>query len=161
LPICSQCRAPVSDPASPCELCQAPLCRKCRIFLSEEEFALAGERPPELLHSYYCGACHDEHVIPFQERYQETLEQAKQVNIIYKGSKSTIRVLRKATQAIQVANIRDRDEAILRLAYQAALLGFNAVIEVEVTSQKLRNEGWQKSAWSGHGVPAEIRSHET
>src|SRR6185437_13798380 len=78
LPICSQCRAPVSDPASPCELCQAPLCRKCRIFLSDEEFAPAGERPPELLHSYYCGACHDEHVIPFQERYQETLEQAKQ-----------------------------------------------------------------------------------
>lgn len=159
--LCVECRSPVSGSESHCGLCEAPLCRKCRIFLPVEEFPLVSVRPPELQHSYYCGACNDQHVETFRAEYEETLEQAKSLIVLFKGSKSTVRILRKAAHPIQIENVRDRDEAILRLAFQAAKLGFNSVIDVEVSAQKVRHEGWQKSAWAGRGLPAEIKSHES
>lgn len=156
--LCTTCRSPATEQ---CELCEAPLCRKCRIFLSEDEFPLLAKRPEGLTHTYYCGACNDQHVGPFRDEYEEQLEKAKQVIILFKGSKSTVRVLNKAAKPIQVENVKDRDEAILKLAFEAAKLDFNAVIDVEVAAAKVRNEGWQKSAWTGRGLPAQVKSHES
>ena len=155
---CVSCRKPQIE--SPCGLCGQGLCRKCRIFLSADSFPLALELPAELRHSYYCGACHDQHVAPFRSEYETVAEQARSVNVIFKDSRSTIRVLKKATRPLRIENQADRDETILKLAFQAARAGFNAIIDVEVSSRKLRNAGWQSSAWEGSGLPAEISSRE-
>lgn len=119
------------------------------------------ELPESLKHTHYCGVCFDEHVAPVKSQYENTLERAKAVNVIYKGSKSTIRVVRKADRSTNVDGLKDRDDTILWLAFQAAEAGFNSITEVEVTSRKVRNAGWQTSAWTGVGTPAEITSHET
>ena len=153
--LCAICRSPRVE--STCGICAAPLCRKCRIFLEEDAFELAeGPRHAELKHSYYCGSCYDEKVEPFKTEYEATLEQAKAVNVIFAGSKSHIRVIRKAIRAIEIKGSRDRDETILKLAFQAARAGYNSLIDVEISSQKLRNQGWQTSTWTGRGIPAEI-----
>lgn len=157
-PLCTGCRSPRVE--SQCGVCEGAICRKCRIFLSAEEFPHVSGLPPELQHTYYCGACYDDKVAPFKADYEQTLESAKGVDVIYKNSKSVVRVLRRAPETVSVEGARDRDEAILRLAFQAVRAGFHAIVDVEVTSQKIRNEGWQKSAWSGRGVPADISSHE-
>ncbi|MDR3608813.1 MAG: hypothetical protein P4M08_15720 [Oligoflexia bacterium] len=152
--ICVSCRSSRAD--TECGLCGGAVCRKCRVFLSEEEFPFAPERPPELRHSYYCGACYSDKVEPFKDSYEATIEQAKGINVLFKNSKSSVRVLRKASAPVRVENGADRDDVILKLAFQAASGGYNAVVDVEVSVQKVRNEGWQKSAWSGSGIPAEI-----
>jgi hypothetical protein len=155
---CAACRKP--GPESVCGLCQAELCRKCRIFLGEGSFALEpGEIPGELGHTYYCGPCHDEHVAPFKEKYEATVESAKDINVFYRESKSTVRILRKADQSVSVSESPDRDETIFRLAMYAARQGFNSIVDVEVTSKKVRNAGWQKTAWSGRGTPAEVKTY--
>jgi hypothetical protein len=136
------------------------LCRKCRIFLGEDQFNLVPERAGELKHSFYCGACFDQHVEPFKAEYDATFERAKGINVLYRNSKSLHNTLRKAEKALKVENSPDRDEAIFALAFQAAEGGFNAIMDVEVSSQKLRNAGWQKTSWSARGVPAEIKSYE-
>ena len=97
---------------------------------------------------------------PFRDQYEETLDQAKRVNVIFKESKSTFRVLKKATKGIEVHQQPDRNEAILRLAFMAARAGFNALIDVEASSEKKRNAGWQLTTWMAKGLPAEINSHE-
>lgn len=156
--LCVSCRKPRVD--STCGVCHEGVCKKCRIFLPEDTFSYEASLAPELKHSYYCAGCYDEHVEPFKAQYETTLEDAKQINVIYKGSKSSIRVLRKADKPMQISGSPDRDETILKLAFQAAKEGFNAIIDVEVSSQKIRNEGYQKMEWSGQGTPAEIKSHE-
>jgi hypothetical protein len=155
---CVSCRK--SDAPSECGLCQGALCRKCRIFLGDSAFPFI-EAAPELKHAYYCGGCYDETVEPVKADYEATLEQAKGVYVIYKGSKSTFKSLRKADGGTTVSGSKDRDDTILWLAFHAAKAGFNAITEVEVESKKVRNAGWQSSVWTGSGVPADIRSYET
>ncbi len=84
------------------------------------------------------------------------MAQAQEVMIFFVTQRRELPVLKKATKPAKVENCRDRDETILRLAFQAAEKSFNSVIEVDVTSQKVRNAGFQTSAWRGTGVPADI-----
>ncbi|HUP56707.1 MAG TPA: hypothetical protein VM598_04590, partial [Bdellovibrionota bacterium] len=69
---CTDCRKPGAS--TQCGVCTGALCKKCRLFLGDEEYPFASERPPELKHTYYCRACHAQHVEPFAEAYASTLE---------------------------------------------------------------------------------------
>lgn len=117
-------------------------------------------RPPELRHTYYCGPCYDEKVAAYQADYDVTLGKAREINVFFKGSKSSVRVLRKAKELVRVTDAPDRDGAILTLAFQAAHEGYNAITEVEVVSRKLRTNHRQTSLWSAEGIPSEIFSRE-
>ena len=50
---------------------------------------------------------------------------------------------------LTVKDCPDRDETIMRLAFFAAQRSSNAVIQVEVTAEKVRNGAYQTSKWSG------------
>src|SRR3954463_15870275 len=97
---CSTCRKTGTD--SSCGVCQADLCRKCRIFLGDSAFPFLPGASADLKHAYYCGACYDEKVAPVKSEYEETLERARQVNVFFRHSKSTIRQLRKADREASV-----------------------------------------------------------
>jgi hypothetical protein len=155
---CVSCRKPKAD--SVCGVCEGAVCRKCRLFLDAEAFPFAGDLPAALKHTFYCGLCHDEHVAPFQTQYEENLEKAKGVTVLFKNSKSTVRYQGRSVDGVVVKESPDRNQAILQLAFLAAKAGFNAIVEVEVSSQKVRNYGWQKSAWSGQGTPANVSSYQ-
>lgn len=155
---CVSCRKSTAE--SLCGVCGESVCRKCRQFLGEDEFPWAPERPPALRHTYYCDGCFAEHVEPFRDDYEATCELARNINIFFKHSKSLFKVRRRATHGVEIQGGVDRDETILRMAFQAARLGFNALTEVEVESAKIRHAGWQKSTWTGRGWPAEVHSHE-
>jgi uncharacterized protein YbjQ (UPF0145 family) len=92
--------------------------------------------------------------------YEETLERAKQVLIFFKTQKKGLRIVRKERIPEQVDACQDRDETILRLAYIAASKGYNSVIEVEVTSKKVRNEAYQTSVWYGTGLSADTVTYD-
>jgi hypothetical protein len=44
----------------------------------------------------------------------------------------------------------------MRLAFLAAENNFNALVDVVVTSEKVRNEGYQTTKWKGTGVPVPL-----
>jgi hypothetical protein len=50
----------------------------------------------------------------------------------------------------------DRDEALLRLAFFAAQGNYNSLVDVELTSEKVRNGGYQTLKWRGVGVPVHV-----
>jgi hypothetical protein len=151
---CVSCRAPKTPRA--CGLCQGAVCKDCARFLDAEAFSFRSSLPPELAHSYYCPACHDEQVAPAQESYDATMEQAKGVYVFFTTQKRRPHPIKKAIRKVQVASCVDRDQTILRLAFQAAEQGHNGLLDTEVTSRKVRNAGYQKSDWTGSGLPITV-----
>jgi uncharacterized protein YbjQ (UPF0145 family) len=158
-PHCVDCRSPKAE--TTCTSCEGAVCRKCRVFLEKTDFPVARDLlPTELKFGYFCGRCYSSEIEPIRLEYDSTLEQAKQIIIIFKDSKSTLRVLKKALHKISTSGIPDRDEAVLHLAFQAVKSGFNAVINTEVSFKKVRNEGYQTAVWEAHGLPAQVKSYE-
>jgi hypothetical protein len=95
-------------------------------------------------------------VAPELSLYEETLEQAKRVFVFFKTQRKSIPLIKKEKNPEWIEESPDRDETILKLAYISASRGFNAIMDVETTSKKVRNEAYQTSVWSGSGIPAQV-----
>ena len=141
-----------------CELCEEDLCKKCVQFLDPETFQYQEKLPVELTHTRYCRFCYDDKIVLAQEKYSETLEKAKQVFVFFTTQKRKPNLLKRAKKMVEILNCPDRDMTILKLAFLAADQGFNALVDTLVSSEKVRNEGYQKSQWQGKGLPATVDS---
>jgi hypothetical protein len=122
----------------------------------EATFSFYAVVPDELRHSYYCSSCQATVFAPALERYQELMERAREAYFFFCTQRKAVPVLKREREPLRVDRCPDRDETILRLAFKAVELGSNAVIEAEVVSEKVRNEGYQKSAWKGVGFAAVV-----
>jgi uncharacterized protein YbjQ (UPF0145 family) len=152
--VCVSCRKP--NATRTCGLCEEGVCKNCVQFLEESTFSFLPEIPGELAHSHYCSGCYTLTVEPALQSYEETLERARGVLVFFTTQKLRPTIFKKEVQQVRVEACPDRDETILRLAFRAASLGHNALLETEVTSKKVRNEGYQKSEWKGVAIPATI-----
>lgn len=150
--VCASCRRP--KVAVNCGVCENPLCKNCAEFLSESSFAFMAEIPENLKHSYYCPSCFGAHVEPVRANYDETMARAKEAFIFFATQRKPIPLLKKSKESVRIDECEDRDETILRLAFRASEQGYNAVVQVEVVSEKIRNGGHEKSRWRGVGYPA-------
>ena len=139
-----------------CGLCSGGLCRDCSVFLETGSFSFLEVVPDELTKTYYCQRCYDAQVAPVLDSYSATMERAKSVFIFFKTQRKPIPLIRKTNDVLRVVTCPDRDETILRLAFRAAEKDFNAVIDADVTCEKVRNEGYQKMNWRGTGHPAAV-----
>ncbi len=151
---CVSCGKPKAVTA--CDVCSEPLCKKCDQILQPETFSFLAKIPEELSHLHYCGSCFDSIVAPELDAYHQTMEQAKNAFVFFTTQKKETPLIKKSKEVFKVVNCLDRDETILRLAFFAAQNDYNAIIEVEVSSEKLRNGAYQTSRWSGKGIPAQI-----
>ncbi|MBX3020090.1 MAG: hypothetical protein KF799_00310 [Bdellovibrionales bacterium] len=112
--------------------------------------------PAELGHDAYCSPCFEAQVVPVLEAYNQTLELAKDVNVFFRTQGKETRFIRRTEKPIQVRDCLDKDETVMRLAFMAAQAGFNALIDVDLSSEKVRNGGWQSSKWHGSAIPARV-----
>ena len=78
------------------------------------------------------------------------------VFVFFITRKKEIPMIRKSKEKFTVPKCADRDETILRLGFFAAQNGYNAIVEVDVKSVKIRDGSYQTSVWSGSGIPADI-----
>lgn len=151
---CIACRRPKG--ALECGLCHESVCRNCATYQPEGTFSFFTVVPAELAHTHYCPTCYDEQVAPQKLRYDSLMEQARETAIFFTTQRRQLPILKKTNDVLKVVDCADRDETILRLAFQAAQMECNSVIEVEVEAEKVRNFGYQKSAWRGQGRPAQV-----
>jgi uncharacterized protein YbjQ (UPF0145 family) len=149
---CSSCQA-VKAPFT-CGLCQGALCKSCVQDVDTHSFSYMSKIPKELTQGNVCPTCFDTKVLPHKLKFEETLEKAKDVFFLTKSYKGYVRVLGKHTKRVAVPDCDDRRETIVRLAYFAAELGFNAIIDAEVESKKVVKGKYQSSRWSGSAMPA-------
>ncbi len=156
--ICVSCRRPGAGLT--CELCHEAVCKNCRQFLEENTFSFlshgAKKVPEELSHTYYCSGCYGSTIEPALESYNEMMERAKGVFFFTHLQRKPIPILKRSKDKVQVDICPDRDELILRLGFQAAELGFNAVVEAVLESEKIRLGAYQTTSWRGMGYPAQV-----
>ena len=149
---CICCRKPKAT--LECEVCNEMVCKGCSQALDQATFAFREAIPEILTHNLYCSACYDQHVAPELDAYNEILDRAREVFVFFTTQRKEIPLIRRSKETFQVKNNNDRDETILRLGYFAAKDNYNAITEVNVFAEKVRNGGYQTSTWQGSGIPA-------
>ncbi|MGZ5279880.1 MAG: hypothetical protein ACXWC9_08060, partial [Pseudobdellovibrionaceae bacterium] len=104
----------------------------------------------------FCPPCYAEQVQPAIEAYDQDIERAKEVIVFLKRQTKETRHVKRLHDPVVVDHCLDRDETLLRLAYQAVKAGYSGLVDVEISSVKIREGSRQHSDYSGYGVPAEI-----
>lgn len=139
-----------------CGLCHDPICKYCARFSDEDTFSFLAKIPADLSHTTYCNPCYEAKVAPELEAYRQTMEQAKEIAVFFKKQNKETRFIKRLEDPVHVIECADRDETILRLAFFAAKANLNSILDVEVTSEKIKSGTYQTHKWSGTGVPAHV-----
>ncbi|MFO1520072.1 MAG: hypothetical protein U1F57_10480 [bacterium] len=150
---CSACLQPKARLR--CGLCEKSLCKDCALFVDESSFSFLKTVPDELRRNTYCAPCYDGKVAPAKESYSQIMDRAKQVYVFFK--KHHIPLITRSKHPVTVKDCPDRDEALLRLAFLAAEQSFNALLEVNLVSEKIYVSGYRSLSWSGSAFPAKVR----
>ncbi len=151
---CSVCRRPKG--VFQCGLCAGAVCKKCLVTLEKDSFSFLPKISTDLTHKSYCGPCYDSKVAGELLSYERTMARAKQVFVYGKDQGEETRLMSKNEKPLHVVDCADKDETLLRLAFMAALANFNSLVSVVITSKKVRDEGYQKTLWSGTGIPTTL-----
>jgi uncharacterized protein YbjQ (UPF0145 family) len=151
---CSFCEA--KNAVKSCGICEKKVCKKCVVSLDRYYFSLKETVDPILTHGNYCSTCYDSFVLLEKIKYDELSMSAHEIYYLSKDYPGHVRVFQRHTKRVVVKESNDRRETILRLAYMAAELKFNAIIEAEVSSSKTRTGGYQSLIWKGSAMPAKI-----
>lgn len=139
-----------------CGLCQQIICKNCAQFVEEDTFSFFNTIPVELSHGVYCGPCFDAQIQPEIEKYNQAMEAAKNIRVFSKTQSKETRFISRKEALLKVTDCPDRDEAVLRLAFQAAQSHFNAIIDMELSSRKVKNGSYQHLLWTGSARPAQV-----
>lgn len=151
---CISCQK--TKPTLTCECCHEPLCKKCAQFLDEAEFSYLLQKPKELSYTTYCRFCYDAHIAPELVSYNELVEQAKNIMVFNSSQGKETRLIKRDIAPIEITDCLSEEETVLRLAFQAAKLNLNAIIDVHVTSEKVHIGTYRTLKWRGIGVPAHV-----
>lgn len=149
------CRRPAKNRS--CGLCHIPVCKDCEKLLADDAFLYAPVLPEGAGHSRYCIECFEQKIEPQLATYSETLELAKNITHVSVNYRRPLPTIKEANNDILVEDCVDRQEAILKLGFMAALGGYNSIIRTKVESKKIRNHAYQTSSWSACARAANLR----
>jgi hypothetical protein len=152
--LCHSCRQPKGVLA--CGLCNRTLCKRCVELVERNSFSFLEQIPEELSHRAYCSPCFSEKVVPALASYNRIMARAKAVIVFLKDKGEETRRMKRTEKPLRIADCDDRKETLLRLAFLAAKGNFNALIDVDIFSKKVRNFGYQTSKWHGIGIPTQV-----
>lgn len=151
---CAICQSSASITA--CEVCAQVICKKCSEHLPPDAFSHYSKPGAELLHSTYCLHCFDKIILPARATYETVMQAAENVYYLSKQFRGNVYILKRHTKRVAVGPVADRRECILRLAFVAAELKLNAIIEADIVATKVRSGAYQTTSWSGSALPANI-----
>lgn len=154
--ICSQCQKPKAN--LECGLCQCSLCKACAQFVEEDRFSFLAKVPEDLSHTVYCDPCYAAKIAPEIEIYDNTMELAKNIHVFDKSQGKETRLIKRLEEPLKVVDCTDRNETVLRLAFFTAQKKYNAIVDVELKYEKIKNGSYQTMKWSGSGIPANVDS---
>lgn len=143
-----------------CGPCHDPICKSCANFLVEGTFSLMKTVPAELQHTVYCYSCHLTHVEGPLAHYNDLVKQAKEIMVFDKTQGKETRFIRRNEDWIEVKDCEDKEEVLMKLAFHAVEMGCNAVIEVDITAQKIRLGAYQTQLFKGTGRPALVKENQ-
>ncbi|MBC7742525.1 MAG: hypothetical protein H7061_10020 [Bdellovibrionaceae bacterium] len=139
-----------------CGACTEAICKGCAQFLNDDTFSFLARIPASLKHTTYCEPCFHNTVEPELAAYNRILERAKNIMVFSKTQSKETRLIKRIEDPVKVIDCPDHDETILRLAFFAAQANYNAIVDVELVSEKVKNGSYQTSKWAGVAIPAQV-----
>ncbi|MFN7729950.1 MAG: hypothetical protein ACK5P7_12400 [Bdellovibrio sp.] len=139
-----------------CGVCDETVCKYCAHFLDEGQFSFLAKVPSLLSHSTYCPSCYDQNVAAPLQDYNQAMAQAKDILVFEKKQGKETRLIKRLEEPVTVTDCPDPAETVLRLAFFAVKAGYNAIVDVQVKHEKVKNGSYQTMRWSGTGVPAYV-----
>lgn len=152
---CCVCQKPKAN--LECASCHQSVCKSCAQFLYDDSFSFLPEGERKFAAGAYCSPCFDGEIAASLAEYEEILERARDVNVYMKNQSKETRLFKRTNEFLKVPSCEDREETLLRLAFLAARKGYNAIIDVDITSEKvIQSGGYQTSNWKGTAVAANL-----
>jgi hypothetical protein len=152
---CVHCQG--SKRVQACVLCSQMSCKNCHFFVNSEEFSFYSKNPLKGIEGWVCTQCYGQKVEPEKIKYQSLFEQAQGIYFLTKNYRGNLRLKNTYTKRVSVDSCQDRREAITRLAFYAAELNYNAIIQAEIVDKKIKRPGgYQSTEWSASALPANI-----
>jgi uncharacterized protein YbjQ (UPF0145 family) len=139
-----------------CGICEESICKKCTQFVEESAFSFLKWIPADLSHNAYCPTCHIQKVMPELEKYNDTMEQAKNTAVFMRAQNKEVHRIKRLEEPLEINECEDRNELILRLAFFAAQMGYNSIIDVNVVAKKVRSGSYQTTVYSGTAIPVHV-----
>lgn len=143
-----------------CGICTRAVCKSCVQIVDEEHFSFLPVVAENLRKISYCPACFDQEVAPAMAEYDRAMERARETIVYMKAQSKETRLMKRKVEAVRVQDCADYDEAILRLAFLAAQAGCNAILDVSLTSKKVRSGSYQTTTWSGTALPSNVSERQ-
>lgn len=151
---CCVCQKPKATLV--CGVCEESVCKNCAQFLESGQFSFLPHTQTFLKQNTFCGPCFDQKVAPEIAAYEETMKKAKNLPIFFNTDSKLTRNFKRKEKAFTITDCDDREETLLRLAFLAVLGDFNALIDVDIKSEKIRSGSYQTTKYSGTAVPINI-----
>jgi hypothetical protein len=140
-----------------CVHCENPLCKSCADFVDEGSFSFFKKLPEGVKLGAYCPQCFEANVAKEKKRYDDLLRLAADVEVYLLNQTKESRRLNREEPEVKVQDCPDREEALMRLAFQAAELGYNCITDVDVAAKKIRDGTYQYAVYNGKGIPTMSR----
>lgn len=153
---CCVCQKPKAN--LKCGLCEQTVCKYCAQFVEDGQFSFLPSLPPHLKQTTFCGPCYDAKITPEIESYNETMEKAQNLTVFFTTASKQTRNFKRTEKPLKVIDCSDREETLLRLAFLAVKANFNAIIDVDIVSEKVRNGSYQTTKYSGTAMPTQLNT---
>ena len=152
---CEVCQAPKATKT--CGECSGSICKNCVRYLANDHLRFHPSPPPWAAQGVFCADCFETLVEPEVAKYDEVMARSESVKVMYDTFHGYIPCIKKAKRSTEVENDDlGRGIAIQRLKFLAAWEGYDSVIELKTTGEKVRNHGWETKSWSASGVFANV-----
>lgn len=152
---CSTCFDP--KPTLKCKLCSSALCKKCAQVVADDRMTYLDKNVPAPVKGggVFCNSCFDGKVAPLLAEYDSTLDRAREVFVFLAKEGKETRLIKRSLKSFTVEG-EDQKDITLKLAFLAARAGYNAVVDIEVKSEKRRDGSFKLVTWSGSGTAAHV-----
>lgn len=154
--VCAICNK--SKPTLACDRCESPTCKKCCEFVDEDRFELLSMLPEELKNKNFCFNCFDGSVVMELQKYEQALELAKDLDVYSDKQGAETRLIKRTEQTLKVNDCEDKEDALMKLAFLAALGGFDTLVDTKISSKKVgQGKSYKKLVWNGSAIPAKVK----
>lgn len=143
--VCESCHSNNTDKI--CGYCTKPTCKKCVVYCDLE--LNEWYKNQKDIHHSACPDCNENVFTPIYEKFESDMNEAKSLPIWPITYRGKIPISAKSSQLISVKDVKDRKLALLKMAFNAVELGFNALSDVEIKQIKIRDHGYQKMLYNG------------
>jgi len=138
-----------------CGECVEPICKTCAYFIDDTVFEYMEFLPDNVKDKTFCGSCYHRTADPILESHRAYLETAKNINVYTSIQGNETGLIKRIEKPIMIKDCVDREETLMRMAFQAAKMGYDTLVDVDIKSSKTGKGTYKKLIWTGRGVPVD------